>query len=234
MNEPIVSTDTCQPIKSPKQQAILIPLIDQLLGLVQKHMVPQALCLLLYYTSQRIEILTLWPPRVYEHIKQVLAEELAAWPVLDFGGLWFTIAMKEGSRCEFYVLQLKGKIPFCLVHRWPEPKGATKILGTQLFPYSSNAKIKDKSRKVKLFCVMMWQHEAHGKALPALYRQRYKVDANTEEEKEGTQGKKSKGDGEKGDGSKKGKGKGKGEENMKSRRELEKLREDDYEKRVAA
>ncbi|KAJ7740411.1 hypothetical protein B0H14DRAFT_3515593 [Mycena olivaceomarginata] len=75
---------------------------------------------------------------------------------------------------------------------------------------------------------MMWQHEAHGKALPALYRQRYKVDANTEEEKEGTQvdegegkGKgKSKGDGEKGDGSKKGKGKGKGEENNEDHKEL--------------
>jgi hypothetical protein len=41
---------------------------------------------------------------VYEHIKQVLAEELAAQPVLDFGGLWFTVAIKEGVRvCEWTV-----------------------------------------------------------------------------------------------------------------------------------
>ncbi|KAJ7328890.1 hypothetical protein DFH08DRAFT_751493 [Mycena albidolilacea] len=137
LNEPMVTTDTRQPTKSVKEQAVLIPLIDRLLRLVQKHMMPRARRLILRYAPQQIEILS----PVYERVKKVLAKELADRPVLDFGGLWFCVAVKEGcseiihldfndthtlvaiiwvvsrensswTGGEFSVPQLGGKIPF--------------------------------------------------------------------------------------------------------------------------
>ncbi|KAJ7711823.1 hypothetical protein B0H14DRAFT_2645592 [Mycena olivaceomarginata] len=88
--------------------------------------------------------------RVYKHIKQVLAEGLAAQPILDFGGLWFTVAVKEGSNEGICSSWSK---PCCQLQ---EPKGATRILGTQLSlpandsTYESHNTSKDALRKVLL------------------------------------------------------------------------------------
>ncbi|KAJ7814762.1 hypothetical protein B0H14DRAFT_3746961 [Mycena olivaceomarginata] len=92
-NEPMLSTDTRQPTKCATQQAILIPLIDKLLRLVQKHMVPRARRIIERHAPQQLQILA----PVYDRVKTVLAEEFAARPALDFGGLWFMVAVKEGS-----------------------------------------------------------------------------------------------------------------------------------------
>ncbi|KAJ7685268.1 hypothetical protein DFH06DRAFT_1028808 [Mycena polygramma] len=93
MLRPLITTETRQSTLSPNRQQVLVPLIDAFLRLVQEYMVPKARRLLMKYAPQQIEILA----PVYERVHRVLASELADRPALDFGGLFFVVAVKEGS-----------------------------------------------------------------------------------------------------------------------------------------
>ncbi|KAJ7128179.1 hypothetical protein C8R43DRAFT_957662 [Mycena crocata] len=90
---PIITYDARAGRETPAKQLILIPLIDRLLSLVKKYLVPPAMRLLGHYAPQQLEIMA----PAYARVKSALKEELRARPALDLGGVFYSCAMKEGS-----------------------------------------------------------------------------------------------------------------------------------------
>ncbi|KAJ7132011.1 hypothetical protein C8R44DRAFT_730766 [Mycena epipterygia] len=80
-------------VGNPQKHEALILLMNRFLALIKLHLVPRARALLHYHAPQQLK--TLEP--IYARVKSILGDELAARDCIDWEGIFFCAAVKEGS-----------------------------------------------------------------------------------------------------------------------------------------
>ncbi|KAK7006115.1 hypothetical protein R3P38DRAFT_2793880 [Favolaschia claudopus] len=90
---PYITLDSLQGDLKGDRYLLVIQRMDEFLSLVKKYIVPAVERMLQWYAPQQIQILE----PVYEKVLETLGPQLHERPALNFGGLFFTIAAKEGS-----------------------------------------------------------------------------------------------------------------------------------------
>ncbi|KAJ7605397.1 hypothetical protein DFH06DRAFT_1347699 [Mycena polygramma] len=92
-SKPFISADSRQMEAAEKDRPRLILLLDIFLELIKRYLVPKVRALLAHYAPQQLQILH----PVYQRVQTVLGAKLAARPALDWEGVFFAAAVKEGS-----------------------------------------------------------------------------------------------------------------------------------------
>ncbi|KAJ7441861.1 hypothetical protein FB451DRAFT_1057941, partial [Mycena latifolia] len=94
MNTPLITTDSRQTLQSDREvRAEVVEAIDALCRLIRKLMVPRLQRLMDAHTPVALTFFY----RIHARVRHFLGKALAQRPDMDFGGLFFTIAVKEGS-----------------------------------------------------------------------------------------------------------------------------------------
>ncbi|KAJ7472096.1 hypothetical protein FB451DRAFT_1036500, partial [Mycena latifolia] len=94
MNTPLITTDSRQTLQSDREvRAEVVEAIDALCRLIRKLVVPRLQRLMDAHAPGQRRV----QDRIHARVRHFLGKALAQRPDMDFGGLFFTIAVKEGS-----------------------------------------------------------------------------------------------------------------------------------------
>ncbi|KAK6977634.1 hypothetical protein R3P38DRAFT_2581515 [Favolaschia claudopus] len=110
---PFITLDSLQSDLKGDRYLLVIQRMDEFLSLVKKYIVPAVQRMLQWYAPQQIQILE----PVYEKVLETLGPQLRERPALNFGGLFFAIAAKEGSseRIHLDFFDVHGLVTFIFI-----------------------------------------------------------------------------------------------------------------------
>ncbi|KAJ7082875.1 hypothetical protein B0H15DRAFT_785402, partial [Mycena belliarum] len=90
-SEPHITRDSLQ--KALKNPGPTLEAMDRMCTHIKQYVVPKLEALMRKYAPEQIRV----QERIYRWVRACIGTELDMRPALDFGGLFFTIAVKEGS-----------------------------------------------------------------------------------------------------------------------------------------